>query len=235
MKGKILDYNFQDSKGVISGDDGDRYYFENSEWKGSVNPKIGQVVDFELDGQNAKGIYLVKTSVSFDGVADKLGDLNAQEKVDVVKDKLSTIKKNGIQNKFGFIVSVILAIFMFIPITNGVMGTGYIKLSVLDSDFGYFTLIITLISSFLFYSGGKHIFTKISTIVASASILLFLREIYSLASATTLMFGSRNKGTFDFLIEMLNFSALILIVLTILYVISGFKKGYKEIGVNNEG
>ena len=29
MKGKILDYNIQESKGVISGDDGQRYSFEN--------------------------------------------------------------------------------------------------------------------------------------------------------------------------------------------------------------
>jgi hypothetical protein len=28
MKGKILDYNIQESKGIISGDDGQRYSFE---------------------------------------------------------------------------------------------------------------------------------------------------------------------------------------------------------------
>ena len=28
MKGKILDYNIQESKGIISGDDGQRYNFE---------------------------------------------------------------------------------------------------------------------------------------------------------------------------------------------------------------
>ena len=41
--------------------------------------------------------------MSFDGVKDKLGDINAQEKVNEVKDKLNVIKNNGIQNKFGFI------------------------------------------------------------------------------------------------------------------------------------
>lgn len=59
MKGKILDYNFQESKGIISGEDGNRYTFENSQWKGSVNPKANQVVDFDFDGQNAKDIYLL--------------------------------------------------------------------------------------------------------------------------------------------------------------------------------
>lgn len=39
MKGKILDYNIQESTGIISGDDGQRYSFSNSEWKSSESPK----------------------------------------------------------------------------------------------------------------------------------------------------------------------------------------------------
>ena len=71
MKGKILDYDFQNSKGVISGDDGNRYYFENSEWKGNTNPKTGQTVDFETDGQNAKGVYLQSSSSVFESTSEK--------------------------------------------------------------------------------------------------------------------------------------------------------------------
>ena len=33
---------------------------------------------------------------------------------------------------------------------------------------------------------------------------------------------------------MLHFSIILLITATVLYIISGFKKGYKEIGANNE-
>ena len=62
MKGKVLDYNIQESKGVISGDDGQRYSFVNSEWKNNISPKANQVVDFEVDEQNAKGIYLQASS-----------------------------------------------------------------------------------------------------------------------------------------------------------------------------
>lgn len=54
MKGKVLDYNIQESKGIISGDDGKRYSFSNSEWKVNISPKSNQIVDFEIDGQNAK-------------------------------------------------------------------------------------------------------------------------------------------------------------------------------------
>ena len=56
MKGKVLDYNIQESKGIISGDDGQRYSFESSEWKNNISPKVNQFVDFEIDGKNAKGV-----------------------------------------------------------------------------------------------------------------------------------------------------------------------------------
>ena len=57
MKGKILDYNIQNSTGIISGDDGQRYNFTNGEWKSDKSPTVNQKVDFEIDEKNAKGIY----------------------------------------------------------------------------------------------------------------------------------------------------------------------------------
>ena len=71
MKGKILDYNIQESKGVISGDDGRRYSFENKDWKASELPKVNQIVDFEVDELNALEIYLVKQS-SYNLIIQKL-------------------------------------------------------------------------------------------------------------------------------------------------------------------
>ena len=60
MKGKILDYNIQESNGIISGDDGQRYSFENKDWKSSELPKINQIVDFEVDENKAKSVYAIK-------------------------------------------------------------------------------------------------------------------------------------------------------------------------------
>ena len=71
MKGKILDYNIQESKGIISGDDGQRYSFENKDWKASELPKVNQIVDFEVDELNAFEIYLVKQS-SYNLIIQKL-------------------------------------------------------------------------------------------------------------------------------------------------------------------
>ena len=230
MKGKILDYNFQESRGIISADDGNRYSFENSQWKGTQSPKVNQIVDFEIDGQNAKDIYLDKSTMNFDGVKDKLVEINAQEKVNEVKYKLNVMKNNGIQNKFGFIISIVLAICLFISVASLSIGFGsFVEFSVIDSDLGFIALIGTIISAFLFYSGGKQIFTKISIIVVLIVILLFLKDIYIAVSDMVSLFGGRNKTIIDGFAEMLHLSIILLITTTVLYIISGFKRGYKEI------
>ena len=63
MKGKILDYNIQKSSGVISGDDENRYSFISSEWRSDKSPEVNQIVDFEIDGKEAKGIYLETNTI----------------------------------------------------------------------------------------------------------------------------------------------------------------------------
>ncbi len=63
MKGKILDYSIQKSSGVISGDDENRYSFISSEWRSDKSPEVNQIVDFEIDGKEAKGIYLETNTI----------------------------------------------------------------------------------------------------------------------------------------------------------------------------
>ncbi len=57
MKGKILDFNSDNRTGLISGDDGNRYKFELSDWKGDKLPAAGSKVDFGVNGESAEGIY----------------------------------------------------------------------------------------------------------------------------------------------------------------------------------
>ena len=57
MKGKVLDFSIQTNSGIISADDGKRYIFQGSEWKSTNPPRQGIAVDFEISGENAKGIY----------------------------------------------------------------------------------------------------------------------------------------------------------------------------------
>ncbi len=58
MKGQILDYSVQSNTGTITATDGNRYYFSGSEWKGGGVPVRGMSVDFEAEGNNAKGVYI---------------------------------------------------------------------------------------------------------------------------------------------------------------------------------
>lgn len=57
MKGQILDYSVQQNSGVISSDDGSRFNFVGSEWKGNVNPSTGMKVDFDVADGKAVAVY----------------------------------------------------------------------------------------------------------------------------------------------------------------------------------
>jgi hypothetical protein len=69
MKGRVLDYGFQKSLGIISGEDGSRYTFLNTEWKSSdIHPAQGVLVDFSIDNTHAKMIY------ALDSIQNKIAD-----------------------------------------------------------------------------------------------------------------------------------------------------------------
>ena len=57
MKGQILNYSIQTNSGDISGDDGNRYSFAGTEWKGEALPSRGLYVDFAIQGDQAASIY----------------------------------------------------------------------------------------------------------------------------------------------------------------------------------
>ena len=58
MQGKIL--AIEENKGIILSDDGKRYEFDLDEWKEKVKPLKGMRVDFEIEGEKAKNIYLLE-------------------------------------------------------------------------------------------------------------------------------------------------------------------------------
>ena len=71
MKGKILFYEATASTGKISGDDGNRYSFVKIDWKSDNDPKEGSEVDFSIDGETAKDIFMLNASaVLADGSKD---------------------------------------------------------------------------------------------------------------------------------------------------------------------
>ena len=58
MKGYILDYSVQDNRGIISGDDNQRYSFNGADWMDSEPPRRGMQVDFAATGDQAAQIYV---------------------------------------------------------------------------------------------------------------------------------------------------------------------------------
>lgn len=58
MKGQVLDFSVQDNSGVISVSDGARYSFNGADWKGDRPPSRGTSVDFSIEGNQAKEVYV---------------------------------------------------------------------------------------------------------------------------------------------------------------------------------
>ncbi len=64
MKGQILNFSIQSNSGTISGEDGERYNFDVSAWKENRLPARGMSVDFSVEGNQAKEIYLAASTTS---------------------------------------------------------------------------------------------------------------------------------------------------------------------------
>ena len=67
MKGKILDFSIQSNSGAISGEDGERYNFDGPDWKGDSPPTRGMSVDFSVENNQAKEVYLAVSSATASG------------------------------------------------------------------------------------------------------------------------------------------------------------------------
>jgi uncharacterized membrane protein len=57
MDGIVLDYKSEE--GIIRGSDDKRYTFKREDWKSQKDPVAGHKVDFVVDDNNAKDIYLI--------------------------------------------------------------------------------------------------------------------------------------------------------------------------------
>jgi len=71
MKGIVLDYNSADKRGLIRGEDGERYVFSGDDINGSDSLETGTTVDFDKEGNQAKSVYSI-TSVGSNTVSQSL-------------------------------------------------------------------------------------------------------------------------------------------------------------------
>ncbi|WP_404319042.1 hypothetical protein [Malaciobacter canalis] len=227
MKGKILDYNIQESKGIISGDDNQRYEFVNSEWKGDKPPAKNQIVDFEIDGKMAKAIYLESSQfLDSNDMKEKISQINNSEAFKSAQSQIKGTLKDGIQNKFGFILSILFGIALFLPIIKiPFVGTG----SLIDGGLGKICLFLVIVLAIMFYSGVKHLFVKI---VSGIILFIILIQFYDLftglydgGQALSAFGGGRRSVN---LFSLLQFGTYIILPLSIILFFTSFKKAYTE-------
>lgn len=57
MRGQVLGVDVTSGTGQISGEDGNRYVFRPDDWVDRVGPSVGALIDFEVEGRDARRIY----------------------------------------------------------------------------------------------------------------------------------------------------------------------------------
>lgn len=108
MKGKILDFSVAQDGGLILSEDGVRYMFAASQWRGQTLPKVGQDVDFDIDSsQRAVEIYpdvfakpqAGTAAQTLDDIGNKVGQSFNKLTTDV-SNSLMKVKQNEAPSSF---------------------------------------------------------------------------------------------------------------------------------------
>src|SRR6185312_14713830 len=60
MRGNVIGFDRDTNTGAISGHDGNRYDFATIDWLGHTQPRHGDIVDFQPEGQRATQVYLIE-------------------------------------------------------------------------------------------------------------------------------------------------------------------------------
>ncbi len=64
MRGQVLGVDRDGREGRITGDDGQRYWFQPDDWSDRTGPSVGAQVDFEVSNGRALRIYHVPGTVA---------------------------------------------------------------------------------------------------------------------------------------------------------------------------
>lgn len=72
MKGKILGFDGRTGEGVISGEDGQRYPFDTTDWQQRNLPQAGQTVDFAPAEGKALSVYGMTAVSPMSGEKNKI-------------------------------------------------------------------------------------------------------------------------------------------------------------------
>ena len=185
MQGQIL--VVEENKGIILGKDGKRYIFEIEEFKEKIYPIKGMKVDFEIENNKAKNIYLL--------------EIPKPDILSVINLKSNTKIFGGIGSLFfvfswiphiGVILYLLGLIFLSIALNNlskKCSSKGIIKNWI-------FSIFVAITSWILIY------IIIINAIINSSDILLFLAYLVFITSA--IIEGILYKKIFLSLYELTN-------------------------------
>jgi len=231
MKGNIINYNIQDSSGIISAEDGQRYTFTNSEWKDDKSPKANQKVDFEINDKEVKDIFVLSAdspSINTDEIKEKFENFKNSDNVQNLQSNIQNTMKNGIQNKFGFAVSIITVLAFFLPL----MSIPFLgSVNMLDLSWtSKLSFLLLLITAGLFYTGAKRIFIKACLSVVGVILFFIFYDLFSgliQGGDAINSFGGGRQNDVN-LFGLLKIGTYIIIPSLIILLAAGFKMNYKE-------
>lgn len=81
MEGVILGVDEQKAEAAVKTNDGKRYYFPLSEWKGSFHPQANMKIDFDVQDGGAVAVFPVGTTSGFSSLGGgSISAFNSAEK-----------------------------------------------------------------------------------------------------------------------------------------------------------
>jgi len=182
MEGKILDYNAEQQKGLIRGYNENRYEFNASEFRSQEPIRIGQTVDFKIDGDNALDIYLLKGNNLAAAASETISGFANEENISKLNQKAREIISQSIQrqnhNPLGVGASTLAIITLFLPSIKQINNS---KTHLIDDGIGIISLFLLLALAYLFYTGGKRVQTKVLTGIISGLLLSGIYDMFQRA------------------------------------------------------
>ncbi len=200
MKGKVLGFDAASGTGAISGEGGQRYNFTAAEFKSGAPAKPGDNVDFEVDGANAKNIYVTTASASVDlsamasnptvaGILAKPNVIWAAIVIlgSLIAGYLSTLGALGqMSGPFGTgigISAIFIALLFFIPVVAGVLIFFELTNNAMTAQFRLITAAVAI--------GGPIVLPFLAGIVAP--------QMYQEAASMAAAFGAGGMGGIGFI------------------------------------
>jgi hypothetical protein len=200
MKGKVLGFDAASGTGAISGEGGQRYNFTAAEFKSGAPAKPGDNVDFEVDGANAKNIYVTTASASVDlsamasnptvaGILAKPNVIWAAIVIlgSLIAGYLSTLGALGqMSGPFGTgigISAIFIALLFFIPVVAGVLIFFELTNNAMTAQFRLITAAVAI--------GGPIVLPFLAGIVAP--------QMYQQAASMAAAFGAGGMGGIGFI------------------------------------